>query len=88
MKKTYTVVHVDTGQGVEAWFPDFPGVTVPGDRLADTIFLAPLALRRHIEQLLRDGSPVPEPTTPDVWAIHRRNPEALIGFAEVEVEGR
>ena len=63
MKKTYTVVHVDTGQGVEAWFPDFPGVTLPGDRLADTIFSAPLALRRHVEQLLRDGSPVPEPTT-------------------------
>ena len=88
MKNTYTVVHVDTGQEVEAWFPDFPGVTVPGDRLADTIFSAPLALRRHVEQLLRDGSPVPEPTTPDVWAVHDRNPEALIGFAEIEVEVR
>jgi hypothetical protein len=88
LKKTYTVVHVDTGQGVEAWFPDFLGVTVPGDRLADTIFSAPLALKRHIERLLRDGSPVPEPTTPDVWAIHGRNPEALIGFADVEVEVR
>lgn len=86
MKKTYTVIHADTGQGVEAWFPDFPGVTVLGDRLADTIFSAPLALRRHVEQLLRDGLPVPEPATPDVWAVHGRNPEALIGFVDVEVE--
>lgn len=86
MKKTYTVVHVDAGQGVDAWFPDFPGLTVPGDRLADTIFLATLVLQRHVSQLQGDGSPVPEPTTPDVWAIHDRHPEALIGFAEVEAD--
>lgn len=82
--KTYIVVHVDTDQGVEAWFPDFPGLTVPGDRLADTLFTAPLVLRQHIEQLRRDR--VPEPTTPDLWAIHARHPEALIGFAGVEAD--
>jgi hypothetical protein len=87
LKKTYTVVHVDTGQGVEAWFPDFPGLTVPGDRLADTLFSAPLVLRRHVEQLRRDRMPVPEPMTPDLWAIHDRHPEALVGFADV-VTGR
>jgi hypothetical protein len=86
LKKTYIVVHLETGQGLEAWFPDFPGVTVPGDRLADTIFSAPLVLQRHVEQLNADGSPVPEPTTPDVWAIHDRHPGALIGFAEVETD--
>ena len=86
MKKIYVVVHVDTGQGVEASFPDFPGLTVPGDRLADTIFSAPLVLQRHVEQLLGDGVPVPEPTTPDIWAIYGRHPESLIGFAEVETD--
>lgn len=84
MKKTYTVVHVDAGQGVEAWFPDHPRLTVPGDRLADTVFSAPLVLQRHVDQLRGDGLPVPEPTTPDIWSIHDRHPEALIGFAEVE----
>lgn len=83
LKKIYTVVHLDTGQGVEAWFPDFPGLTVPGDRLADTIFSAPLVLQQHVDRLRGDGSPVPEPTTPDIWAIRDRHPEALIGFAEV-----
>lgn len=86
MKKTYTVVHVDAGHGVEAWFPDFPGLMVPGDRLADTILSAQFALRRHVEHLRRDGLPVPEPTTPDIWAIRDRNPEALIGFAEVATD--
>lgn len=86
MKKTYTIVHVDTGQGVKAWFPDFPGLTVPGDRLADTLFTAPVVLRRHVEQLRRDRVPLPDPTAPDLWAIHDRHPEALIGFADVETD--
>jgi len=86
LKKAYTVVHVDTGQVVEAWFPDFPGLTVTGDRLADTLFSAPLELQRHVGQLRRDGMPVPEPTTPDLWAIHDRHAEALVGFADVEVD--
>lgn len=86
MKKAYVVVHVDTGQSVEARFPDFPDLRVAGDRLADTIFSAPHVLQRHIEQLLRDGVPVPEPTTPDVWALYGRYPESLIGFAEVETD--
>lgn len=86
MKKTYAVVHVDTGQGVEAWFPDFPGLTVPGDRLADTLFTAPLVLQKHVEQLRRDRVTVAEPTTPDVWAIRARHPTALIGFADVEAD--
>jgi hypothetical protein len=73
-----------TGQEVEAWFPDFPGLRIPGDRLADTIFSASLMLQRHLEQLGEDGSSVPEPTTPDIWAVHSRPPEALIGFADVE----
>jgi hypothetical protein len=58
-------------------------LVVPGDRLADTLFSAPLVLQRHVDQLRGDGVPVPEPTTPDIWAIHDRYPDALIGFAEV-----
>lgn len=87
MKKTYTVVHIDTGQGVKAWFPDFPGLTIPGDCLADTLFTAPLALQRHVAQLSRDRVALPEPTTPDLWAIHDRHPAALVGFAEVDTDG-
>jgi hypothetical protein len=86
LKKTYTVVHVDTGQGAEAWFPDFSSLTVPGDCIADTLFLVPLVLRRHVEQLRRDRMPVPEPTTPDLWAIHDRHPEALVSFVDIEID--
>lgn len=74
MNKTYTVVHVDTGQVVEAWFPDVTGLTVPGDRLADTLFTAPLVLQSHVAQLSRDRVAAPEPTAPDLWAIHEQQP--------------
>ena len=86
MRKTYTVVHVDKGQSVEAWFPDFPGLTVPGDRLADTLLLAPLVLQKHVQQLRQDHLPAPKSTTPDLWAIHDRYPEALISFADVRTD--
>lgn len=46
MRRTYVVIHVDSGSEVKAWLPDFPGLTIPGERLSDTITLAPLALGR------------------------------------------
>jgi hypothetical protein len=66
--------------------PDFPWLTVPGDRLADTLFTASLVLQRHVALLSRDRVALPEPTTPDFWAIHDRHPAALIGFAEVDTD--
>jgi hypothetical protein len=86
LRKIYTVVHVDTGQGVEAWFPDFPGLIIRGDHLADTLFTASLVLQRHVAQLNRDRVALPEPTTPNLWAIHDRHPAALVGFAEVDTD--
>ena len=86
MKKTYTIVHVDTDQGVRAWFPDFPDLIIPGDRLADTLFYASFGLQEHIDKLRQAGAPIPEPTTPDLWAIHKQYPEALIGFANFDDE--
>lgn len=82
LKKAHVVIHLDTGDTVKAWFPDFPGFVVLGDRLADTIFNAPLALQQHIAQLRERGEPVPEPSTPDLWNIYAEYPTALIGFVE------
>ena len=85
MRRTYIVIHVDNGSSVKAWLPDFPGVTLPGDRLSDTITLMPLLLERHVKEMSGRGERLPEPTTPDLWAIYAEHPEALIGFVEVEI---
>lgn len=84
MRRTYVVSHADTGPNIKAWLPDFPGFSVPGDRWTDTLTMVPLLLERHVEGMTRRGEPLPEPTTPDLWAIHAEYPEALIGFVEVE----
>ena len=97
--KTYIVVHVDRGHNVEAWFPDFPGLTVPGDRLADTTLSVPLVLWRHVEQFRQDGLAVPEPTTPTsgpftignrrrLWASPRSRPTRLVEIAVALVDKR
>jgi predicted RNase H-like HicB family nuclease len=83
LKKAYITIHVDSGESVRAWFPDFPDLIIPGDRLADTLCIASLVLKQHIEQLRQQGLMVPEPTTPDIWSIYAEHPTALIGFSEV-----
>jgi hypothetical protein len=60
-------------------------VTLPGDRLSDTITLMPLLLERHVKEMSGRGERLPEPTKPDLWAIYAEHPAALIGFVEVEI---
>ena len=82
------IVHVDKDDGgVQAWFPDFPELIIPGDRLADTIYYGPYALQEHVAELRQKGQSVPEPTTPDLRAIYDKNPEALIGFVAIDESG-
>lgn len=85
MCKAYVAIHVDDGSSVRAWLPDFPGLTLPGDRLSDTLTLMPLLLERRVREMRGHGESLPEPTTPDLWAIYAEHPLALISFVDVEV---
>lgn len=84
MRMAYIAIHVDDGSSVKAWLPDFPGLTLAGDRLSDTLTLMPLLLERHVGEMRGRGESPPEPGTPDLWAIYAEHPLALIGFVEVE----
>jgi predicted RNase H-like HicB family nuclease len=46
--------------GVE--FPDFPGCISAGDTLDDVVAGAKSALELHVEGMLEDGDPIPEPS--------------------------
>lgn len=85
MEKIYVVIHEDTGQAVKAWFPDFPNLTVPGDRLSDTLTIAPLVLQQHVEEMSQQGEQLPDPTTPDLWDIYSKHPSVLIGFVKISI---
>ncbi len=52
----------DTDYGVS--FPDFPGCVTTGPDIAAALRNAEQALGGHIEAMLADGEPIPEPTPP------------------------
>jgi predicted RNase H-like HicB family nuclease len=51
----------DTSFGVE--FPDFPGCISAGDTLDEAAQGAAEALAFHVEGMLQDGDPIPEPSS-------------------------
>ena len=70
MKRTYIAIYADVGSSVKAWLPDFPGMTLPGDRLSDTLTMLPIVFHQHVDKMVRRGEPLPTPTLPDLWEIH------------------
>jgi len=59
----YGVRFEQGANGLGAYLPDVPGVAVVGDHVADTLRLLDKALQWHIDALIEDGLPLPEPTT-------------------------
>ena len=82
-RTTYIIIHQETDKSIIASCPDFPGVTLPGDRLADTLTVMPIILQRHVDEMLQRGERPPTPTVPDLWDIHAQDRNALISFVEV-----
>ena len=62
-RKYLVVVERAEGSNYRAFVPDLPGCAVCGDTLEETLRLIREAIAFHIEGLVEDGQPVPEPTT-------------------------
>ncbi len=58
----YGVVFESATNGVGAYLPDVPGVAVVGDDLAEALSLLDRALQMHVDGLIEDGDPIPDPT--------------------------
>ena len=61
--KEYAVIFEQTSTGWSAYAPDLPGLGVAGPTYEATEQPIRDGIAFHIEGLLRDGEPVPEPTT-------------------------
>jgi len=48
--------------GVGAYLPDMPGVAVVGCDEADAISMLDQAVRWHVDGMIEDGDPLPDPT--------------------------
>ena len=62
MKLTYAVVFEQTPNNYGAYAPDVPGCISTADTPDEMLAMIREALTFHIEALIEDGDPVPEPT--------------------------
>ncbi|HWZ51600.1 MAG TPA: type II toxin-antitoxin system HicB family antitoxin [Granulicella sp.] len=61
--REYAVIFEKTSTGWSAYVPDLPGLGVAGPSYEATEQLIREGIAFHIEGLLADGEPIPEPTT-------------------------
>ena len=59
----YAIVLEKNEHNYSAYVPDLPGCVATGDSLQETENLIREAIKFHIEGLLEDGLPLPEPTS-------------------------
>jgi predicted RNase H-like HicB family nuclease len=58
----YAIVIERANSNFSAYVPDLPGCVATGDTVEDVEIEIGDAIRLHIEGLLEDGLPVPQPT--------------------------
>jgi predicted RNase H-like HicB family nuclease len=63
MRHYIGIVHKDPSSDFGVSFPDFPGCVSAGETLAEAACLAQEALLAHIDLMVEDGEPIPEPMT-------------------------
>lgn len=64
MRNQYVaLIHADENSQYGVSFPDFPGCITAGTTLEEARAMAEEALALHLEGLVEDGEPVPEPSS-------------------------
>ncbi|MBI4920303.1 MAG: type II toxin-antitoxin system HicB family antitoxin [Devosia nanyangense] len=58
----YAIVIEKANENYSAYVPDLPGCIATGDSVAEIEVEIGEAIRLHVEGLIEDGLPVPEPT--------------------------
>jgi predicted RNase H-like HicB family nuclease len=62
MSRYIGLIHKDAGTDYGVSFPDFPGLITAAASLDEARAMAEEVLAFHIEGLVEDGVPIPEPT--------------------------
>lgn len=70
MAEYIALIHKDSDSDYGASFPDFPGAITAASSLEELRHLAEEVLAFHIEGILADGEPLPEPTDLDTIIKH------------------
>ena len=78
-KRYPIVIYKDPDSDYGMMVPDPPGCYTAGDTIADVLTQAVEAIELHLEGMLLDGDPIPEPKN---IAFHQNNPEYTDGHWE------
>lgn len=72
MKQTYAVIYENGPHNLSAYAPDLPGCASVGRTVEETRANMKEAITFHLDLMLRDGEPIPEPTTSllEALALH------------------
>ena len=75
MKLEFAVVYEQTPNNYSAYPPDLPGYISTGETWDDIQEMIREAISLHIETILGDGQPLPEPqmSLEDAMSYHRQN---------------
>lgn len=61
--KRYAIVIEDAGSNLAAYVPDLPGCIATGDTEKEVERLIREAIALHLEGMVEDGIPIPEPSS-------------------------
>jgi len=61
--RRYAIVVEDAGSNLAAYVPDLPGCIATGDTVEDVARLIREAIELHLEGLIEEGLPIPEPSS-------------------------
>ncbi|CAN5232758.1 type II toxin-antitoxin system HicB family antitoxin [soil metagenome] len=61
--KRYAIVIEDAGTNLSAYVPDLPGCVATGKSASEVEMRMREAIELHIEGMIEDGSPSPEPSS-------------------------
>jgi predicted RNase H-like HicB family nuclease len=77
MRQYIGLIHKDAESDYGVSFPDFPGVVTAGRTLDEARTLAEEALSFHLEGMVEDGQPIPEPSSLDAVMADHENRNAI-----------
>jgi predicted RNase H-like HicB family nuclease len=77
MRQYIALIYKDPDSDYGVSFPDFPGCVSAGGTLDEARRMAEEALALHVDGMVEDGEPVPEPSTLEAVMADRENRDGV-----------
>src|SRR5712692_2741703 len=86
MRQYIGLIHKEAGSDYGVSFPDFPGVITAGRTLEEARALAEEALAFHLDGLIADGDPIPEPSSLEAIMAPPENRDGVAVLVAVKTD--